>query len=154
MGIIILDPVSKTGPLDIYQSGLSSILIWILPNCFKIGAFSFFFFTKNRRGRNYLKWFWIFFPNYVGFIQRKKDNAIDSISYQFYRCIYLFKCQVLISFTLNTSQGIFSLSSRNKHYLLYKYKIIGLFQYNSSRYSSVKIEIFSPKWRFLFSLTV
>lgn len=154
MGIIILDPVSKTGPQsDIYQSGLSSILIWILPNCFKIGAFSFFF-TKNRRGRNYLKWFWIFFPNYVGFIQRKKDNAIDSISYQFYRCIYLFKCQVLISFTRNTSQGIFSLSSRNKHYLLYKYKIIGLFQYNSSRYSSVKIEIFSPKWRFLFSLTV
>lgn len=152
MGIIILDPVSKTGPLDIYQSGLSSILIWILPNCFKIGAF--LFFTKNRRGRNYLKWFWIFFPNYVGFIQRKKDNAIDSISYQFYRCIYLFKCQVLISFTRNTSQGIFSLSSRNKHYLLYKYKIIGLFQYNSSRYSSVKIEIFSPKWRFLFSLTV
>lgn len=153
MGIIILDPVSKTGPLDIYQSGLSSILIRILPNCFKIGAFSFFF-TKNRRGRNYLKWFWIFSPNNVGFIQRKKDNAIDSISYQFYRCIYLFKCQVLISFTLNTSQGIFSLSSRNKHYLLYKYKIIGLFQYNSSRYSSVKIEIFSPKWRFLFSLTV
>lgn len=153
MGIIILDPVSKTGPLDIYQSGLSSILIRILPNCFKIGAFSFFF-TKNRRGRNYLKWFWIFFPNNVEFIQRKKDNAIDSISYQFYRCIYLFKCQVLISFTRNTSQGIFSLSSRNKHYLLYKYKIIGLFQYNSSRYSSVKIEIFSPKWRFLFSLTV
>lgn len=105
----------------------------------------FLFFTKNRRGRNYLKWFCIFFPNNVGFIQRKKDNAIDSISYQFYRCIYLFKCQVLISFTLNTSQGIFSLSSRNKHYLLYKYKIIGLFQYNSSRYSSVKIEIFSPK---------
>lgn len=154
MGIIILDPVSKTGPQsDIYQSGLSSILIRILPNYFKIGAFSFFF-TKNRRGRNYLKWFWIFSPNNVGFIQRKKDNAIDSISYQFYRCIYLFKCQVLISFTRNTSQGIFSLSSRNKHYLLYKYKIIGLFQYNSSRYSSVKIEIFSPKWRFLFSLTV
>lgn len=43
MGIIILDPVSKTGPQsDIYQSGLSSILIRILPNYFKIGAFSFF----------------------------------------------------------------------------------------------------------------
>lgn len=153
MGIIILDPVSKTGPLDIYQSGLSSILIWILPNCFKIGAFSFFFYQKSQR-EELFKMVLNFFPNYVGFIQRKKDNAIDSISYQFYRCIYLFKCQVLISFTRNTSQGIFSLSSRNKHYLLYKYKIIGLFQYNSSRYSSVKIEIFSPKWRFLFSLTV
>lgn len=120
-------------------------LLEFYPTVLKLEHFLFFFFTKNRRGRNYLKWFCIFFPNNVGFIQRKKDNAIDSISYQFYRCIYLFKCQVLISFTRNTSQGIFSLSSRNKHYLLYKYKIIGLFQYNSSRYSSVKIEIFSPK---------
>lgn len=143
MGIIILDPVSKTGPLDIYQSGLSSILIRILPNCFKIGAFSFFY-QKSQREELFIGSDFFFYNN-VGFIQRKKDNAIDSISYQFYRCIYLFKCQVLISFTLNTSQGIFSLSSRNKHYLLYKYKIIGLFQYNSSRYSSVKIEIFSPK---------
>lgn len=143
MGIIILDPVSKTGPLDIYQSGLSSTLIRILPNCFKIGAFSFFY-QKSQREELFIG-SEFFFHNNVGFIQRKKDNAIDSISYQFYRCIYLFKCQVLISFTLNTSQGIFSLSSRNKHYLLYKYKIIGLFQYNSSRYSSVKIEIFSPK---------
>lgn len=50
MGIIILDPVSKTGPLDIYQSGLSSILIRILPNCFKIGAFSFFFLPKIAEG--------------------------------------------------------------------------------------------------------
>lgn len=49
MGIIILDPVSKTGPLDIYQSGLSSILIRILPNCFKIGAFSSFFYQKSQR---------------------------------------------------------------------------------------------------------
>lgn len=143
MGIIILDPVSKTGPLDIYQSGLSSTLIRILPNCFKIGAFSFFY-QKSQREELFIG-SEFFFHNNVGFIQRKKDNAIDSISSQFYRCIYLFKCQVLISFTLNTSQGIFSLSSRNKHYLLYKYKIIGLFQYNSSRYSSVKIEIFSPK---------
>lgn len=143
MGIIILDPVSKTGPLDIYQSGLSSTLIRILPNCFKIGAFSFFY-QKSQREELFIG-SEFFFHNNVGFIQRKKDKAIDSISYQFYRCIYLFKCQVLISFTLNTSQGIFSFSSRNKHYLLYKYKIIGLFQYNSSRYSSVKIEIFSPK---------
>lgn len=144
MGIIILDPVSKTGPQsDIYQSGLSSTLIRILPNCFKIGAFSFFY-QKSQREELFIGSEFFFYNN-VGFIQRKKDNAIDSISYQFYRCIYLFKCQVLISFTRNTSQGIFSLSSRNKHYLLYKYKIIGLFQYNSSRYSSVKIEIFSPK---------
>lgn len=50
MGIIILDPVSKTGPQsDIYQSGLSSTLIRILPNCFKIGAFSFFFYQKSQR---------------------------------------------------------------------------------------------------------
>lgn len=49
MGIIILDPVSKTGPQsDIYQSGLSSTLIRILPNCFKIGAFSFFYQKSQR----------------------------------------------------------------------------------------------------------
>ena len=91
-----------------------------------------------------------FFGVNTGIIQRKNDNSIDSMSYQFYRCIYLFKCQVLISFSLNTSQGIFPLSSRNKHYLLYKYKIIGLFQCNSSRYSSVKIEIFHPSEDFYF----
>lgn len=82
MGIIILDPVSKTGPLDIYQSGLSSILIRILPNCFKIGAFSFFY-QKSQREELFIG-SEFFFHNNVGFIQRKKDKAIDSISYQFY----------------------------------------------------------------------
>lgn len=118
-------------------------LLEFYPTVLKLEHF-LFFYQKSQREELFIG-SEFFFHNNVGFIQRKKDNAIDSISYQFYRCIYLFKCQVLISFTLNTSQGIFSLSSRNKHYLLYKYKIIGLFQYNSSRYSSVKIEIFSPK---------
>lgn len=119
-------------------------LLEFYPTVLKLEHFLFFFYQKSQREELFIGSEFFFYNN-VGFIQRKKDNAIDSISYQFYRCIYLFKCQVLISFTLNTSQGIFSLSSRNKHYLLYKYKIIGLFQYNSSRYSSVKIEIFSPK---------
>lgn len=118
-------------------------LLEFYPTVLKLEHF-LFFYQKSQREELFIG-SEFFFHNNVGFIQRKKDNAIDSISYQFYRCIYLFKCQVLISFTLNTSQGIFSFSSRNKHYLLYKYKIIGLFQYNSSRYSSVKIEIFSPK---------
>lgn len=118
-------------------------LLEFYPTVLKLEHF-LFFYQKSQREELFIG-SEFFFHNNVGFIQRKKDNAIDSISYQFYRCIYLFKCQVLISFTRNTSQGIFSLSSRNKHYLLYKYKIIGLFQYNSSRYSSVKIEIFSPK---------
>lgn len=118
-------------------------LLEFYPTVLKLEHF-LFFYQKSQREELFIG-SEFFFHNNVGFIQRKKDNAIDLISYQFYRCIYLFKCQVLISFTRNTSQGIFSLSSRNKHYLLYKYKIIGLFQYNSSRYSSVKIEIFSPK---------
>lgn len=156
MGFIILDPVSKTGPLiSIHQDCYLSWLEFYptLSICsFNTGAF--FFLQKKSLREELFIGSDFFFIIMLGLFKEKKDNAIDSISYQFYRCIYLFKCQVLISFTRNTSQGIFSLSSRNKHYLLYKYKIIGLFQYNSSRYSSVKIETFSPKWRFLFSLTV
>lgn len=159
MGFIILDLVSKTGPLISisHDFHLLVALLDFYPTfsllSFNIGAF-FFFYQKILQREELFIGSEIFFIIMLGLFKEKKDNAIDSISYQFYRCIYLFKCQVLISFTRNTSQGIFSLSSRNKHYLLYKYKIIGLFQYNSSRYSSVKIEIFSPKWRFLFSLTV
>lgn len=76
MGIIILDPVSKTGPQsDIYQSGLSSTLIRILPNCFKIGAFSFFF-TKNRRGRNYLLVLNFFFIIMLDLFKEKKITLL------------------------------------------------------------------------------